>query len=473
MAHAPPRRDLEPEIGSQAIRGVISELFGGDFHEFMEGTVGNLLGISRGWFLMSIFIGLLGVLWHLIPNLPLFMLAWVVGTSPIWIPVVAVSGGWKAWVWYNRSRFIASKKPMLLEMKIPRELVRSPRAMENALTHLWLDQGETTYFHRIWMGQVRPFFSFEICSFGGDVRFFVWTWASHRAVVEATLYAQYPDIELIEVEDYAMKFNYDPAKHSLYCTDWRYEPRNDAYPIRTYVEFELDKDPKEEYKIDPFAQVIEFLSSMKPTETIWIQIIITVSKDVRRKPGGAWWETESRYSALMREAIDTIRKDSVGDLEKPGERWRGSVRIQQYRQTEQIKTIDRNMGKHPFNVGMRGIYIADPATFNSPAFFTLRWIWRPFGNAQYLNQLRPRRWHNPFDYPYQDIWDIRWDMHSRRFLDAYRRRGHFYAPHVLPHNMMSTEVIASIWHPPSTSIASPGLARIPAKKASPPPNLPK
>ena len=197
MAHAPPRRDLEPEIGSQAIRGVISELFGGDFHEFMEGTVGNLLGISRGWFLMSIFIGLLGVLWHLIPNLPLFMLAWVVGTSPIWIPVVAVSGGWKAWVWYNRSRFIASKKPMLLEMKIPRELVRSPRAMENALTHLWLDQGETTYFHRIWMGQVRPFFSFEICSFGGDVRFFVWTWASHRAVVEATLYAPSPPIQLL------------------------------------------------------------------------------------------------------------------------------------------------------------------------------------------------------------------------------------------------------------------------------------
>jgi len=130
------------------------------------------------------------------------------------------------------------------------------------------------------------------------------------------------------------------------------------------------------------------------------------------------------------------------------------------------------MGKHIFNVGSRGVYIADPASFGAAGYTSVRWIWRPMGNPQYLNQMRPRRWHNPFDYPYQDLWDMRFDLHARRFFDAYRRRSHFYAPWSLPHNMMSTEVIATLWHPPSGGILAPGLKRIPAKKVSPPANLP-
>ena len=71
--------------------------------------------------------------------------------------------------------------------------------------------------------------------------------------------------------------------HECFCTDWRYEPRNDAYQFRSYIDFELDTDPKEEYKVDPLAQVIERLSSIKPEEQMWMQIIITQCSDQRRK----------------------------------------------------------------------------------------------------------------------------------------------------------------------------------------------
>jgi len=458
-------------ISTDVIRGVFEELLTLDFPLFVEGTIGNLLGISRGMFLTSIFLGLLGVLWHLIPDLPLFALAWLVGTAPIWIPIVAIAGGWKAWLWYIRSYFLAKNKSVLLEVKMPRDLVKSPRGMDTALTHLWIASGETTFFHRIWLGQVYPIFSFEICSFGGSVHFYVSTWEKWRSNVESAIYSQYPEVELVETEDYASKFVYDPSKEQIYATDHRYEPRSDAYPLRTYVDYELDKDPKEEYKVDPLATVIEFLSSLKPQEQIWLQIVITNNKDKRHKKGGSWFETEGRYTGLIKEEIDKIRKETVGDVET--ERWRTSVRIQQYRQTELIRTMDRNMGKYPFNVGIRGVYIAPPEIFGSQGWFQMRFIWRPFGNPQYANQLRPRRWHTPFDYPYQDLWDLRWDLHARRFFDAYRRRQNFYGKWILPYNMMSTEVIASLWHPPSTTVASPGLERIPTKKASPPPNLPK
>jgi hypothetical protein len=345
--------------------------------------------------------------------------------------------------------------------------------MENALSQLWNDSGETTFMNRIWQGQVRQIYSLEFASFGGELHFYIWCWANWRQQTEATLYAYYPEIELIEVEDYASKFHYDPKKHTCFPTDWRFEPRNDAYPIKTYIDFELDKDPKEEYKIDPMAEVLEHLTNIRPTEQAWIQIVFTLNKDVRHKPGGRYWETQGRYEALLSEEVQNIRREATGNLENKDEEWKRFARIQMYRYTEVIKAIDRNMGKHPFNVGVRGVYIGPPETFASSRYYSIRWIWRPFGNPQYQNQLRPRRWANPFDYPWQDLFDLRWQLMTRRFFDAYRRRSYFYSPWIMPHNMMSTEIIASLWHPPTTAIATPGLERIPAKKAEPPPNLPK
>lgn len=473
MAFTVPGFGESEGITTSYTRGIFSEVIALDFRQFVDGTVGTLFGISRGLFVVTIFVGLMGVLWQQIPNLPLFAIGWLIGTAPVWMLPAAIVAGWKCWLWYARSRFLATRKPILLEVKMPRAIVKSPRAMEVALADLWTDSGETTFFHRVWLGQVRPYFSLEIVSFGGEIHFYIWTWDSWRKTVEATLYAQYPELEIVQAEDYASKFVFDPKEHSVFCTDWRYEPRNDAYPIRTYVEFELDKDPKEEYRVDPLAQVLEFLSSLKPTEQAWLQIVFTMNRDVQRKKGGAWFETESRYIGVMQAEIEKIKKDLIGDMNDPKEKWRTYSRVQQHRINETIRLIERNMGKHPFSVGARGVYIADAKSFGAPGYTGVRWIWRPMGNPQYLNQMRPRRWHNPFDYPYQDLWDKRWDMHARRFFDCYRRRGHFYAPWVLPHNMMSSEVIATLWHPPTEGIKTPGLERIAATKAEPPPNLPK
>ena len=460
-------------ITTGEIRGIFKELLSFDLHVITDGFIGNQWGISRCLFLSVLFIGLLSVLSLQIPNLLLFAFGWVLGTSPIWLPVLTLIIAWKVWIWYAHSRYLFKRDTMLLEVKMPRDITRSPRAMENALSKLWTDSGETTFLNRIWQGQVRPYFSLEIASFGGEIHFYIWCWRNWRPNVEAMMYAYYPEVEMVEVEDYASKFRFNPDTQECFPTDWRYEPRNDAYPIRTYIEFELDKDPKEEYKIDPLAEVLERMSILKPDEQMWIQIIITMCRDTRHKKGGAWFETESRYVGLLKDEVEKIREDTVGNLDDPHQQWRRSARVQQYKYTELIKAIDRNLGKHPFNVGMRGVYIANAENFSAPGYTGIRWIWRPMGNPQYMNQMRPRRWGNPFDFPWQDWGDIRWRLMQKRFFDAYRRRSHFYSPWIFPHNMMSTEVIATMWHPPSAAVGAPGLARIPAKKAEPPANLPK
>jgi len=86
------------------------------------------------------------------------------------------------------------------------------------------------------------------------------------------------------------------------------------------------------------------------------------------------------------------------------------------------------MGKLPFNVGARGVYIAPPEDFHASKYTGIRWLWRPIANPQWGNQMRPRRWSNAFDYPWQDLWDMRWNSQSRRFFDVFRRRSHFYTP---------------------------------------------
>jgi hypothetical protein len=91
----------------------------------------------------------------------------------------------------------------------------------------------------------------------------------------------------------------------------------------------------------------------------------------------------------------------------------------------------------------------------------------------YFNFFRSRRAHNDFDYPWQDFRDFRWNLVTRRYIDMMRRRSFFYTPWTTKAQIMSTEMMATLYHYPSSVIKSPGITRIPSKKAEPPPNLPR
>jgi hypothetical protein len=44
--------------------------------------------------------------------------------------------------------------------------------------------------------------------------------------------------------------------------------------MKTYVDFGLDKDPKEEYKIDPLTQILETMATCGKGEHFWYQVLI-------------------------------------------------------------------------------------------------------------------------------------------------------------------------------------------------------
>ncbi len=430
-------------------------------------------GISRGTFLTVLYLALFVAGSVLMPQLLPLIASWLFMAFPILGPVAIGIGWWRIWIWYVRSYFIfARTKPILLEVRMPTEITKSPRAMELVFTSLWFRSSMTTPIDQYWYGGVYSYYSFELVSHGGEVHFYIWSSREgYRNIIETNMYAQYPEVEIVEVEDYATAFHFDDDKHKAFVGDIvleshdisRHDPRVNAYPIKTYVDFELDKDPKEELKVEPYAQVLEVLSTLNKDEEAWVQIVI-------QGHFGKQWKKliEDEIKLLRRQSAVQPGKESAPEEDPdkygfPRPTWR---------EQELMKSMERNMSKLPYDFGIRMIFIGPKNNLRSPEYTAVRWLFRPFGNPNYQIYLRPRNAHNDFDWPWQDYKDHRYYHEIHRYLDAYRRRQMFWPPWEDTRNITSVEVLATLWHPPSSTIQAPGLQRIPSSKSEPPPNLP-
>jgi hypothetical protein len=61
---------------------------------------------------------------------------------------------------------------------------------------------------------------------------------------------------------------------------------------------------------------------------------------------------------------------------------------------------------------------------------------------------------------------------KRRMLDAYKRRMFFFYPYKYKAMVMTNEELATMFHFPGQVAQTPGLPRIPSKRAQAPTNLP-
>src|SRR5690606_27712135 len=104
-----------------------------------------------------------------------------------------------------------------LEIKVPKEISRSPAGME-IVFHALLQTGVPTAYKSFVTGEVRPWWSLELVSIGGEVHFFIWTEARFAEIVKHQTYAQYPDVEIYEVPDYTNFTEHDPTKTIMWGT---------------------------------------------------------------------------------------------------------------------------------------------------------------------------------------------------------------------------------------------------------------
>lgn len=194
---------------------------------------------------------------------------WVILPFLLWKPLRFIV------LWWRNEIFISKKRMVLLELFLPKTVEKPIRAMETVMTgiHGAIYHPPGNWWEKWVDGMVQLSVHFEIASIGGITHFYVRTESQYREAVESSIYSQYPEIEIREVDDYTkyVPQNVPNKEWNLFGADY-HMMKDDHYPIKTYREFETEQEKDEVKIIDPIATLLESMAKVKPGEQFWIQI---------------------------------------------------------------------------------------------------------------------------------------------------------------------------------------------------------
>lgn len=363
----------------------------------------------------------------------------------------------------------------LFEIRVPREIEKGPKAMEQFFASFWtLFNTPTSWKEKYFDGEVTRWHSLEIYGSGGRAGFYMRVPKKFRHLVESMLYAEYPDIEIVDSPDYTSevpntyekieKMNWDLFGVELSL-------KNPApNPITTYMIFE--EKGGEERIIDPVSMILETMSRLRPEEKAWVQMVI--------KPVLPDWQKEGK------KAIEDIKKEMAP---KPGPAGTPVFTPMTPDTEEKLKMISRKVSKPGFEVIVRTVYIAPKDIFDKNLFRNLTGYFNQYSsNLNYfafnIATLTGARWYKwPFIFP-----EKRTKARKERLLNRYAQRympegtlaGRLADPdrptwfsQKPSVSILNTEELATLFHPPTNVVlTAPSMERVESKKVSPPSYIP-
>lgn len=411
--------------------------------------------------------------------LPPWVVAWRFFLSGGWIPFVMISawGFWKMWKNWRENLYAAKLKIVLLAIDIPKETEQTPKAVENMFAHLAGTIKGLNAWEKYWLGEFVLPFSFEIISIDGHIQFLVRSPAKHRNLVEAIIYAQYPDAEITEVEDYTniLPLQYPDPEYELFGTEFILAKKQ-FYPIRTYLSFE-DKLVGE--LKDPLSSVLEVMTRLRPGEQLWLQMIIIPAKDDWKEVGEKEAKKLAGHTLPVKKTVagtviglpHTLLSTVVGQV-IPG----GSAAEKQEMfpralllttgERDIIAAIQMKASKPGFRVKFRVVYLAKKDVFKKGPVYTISGALKQFAalnlnNFKMYSKVTPK-----FDYWYQRL--VRRSK-QRKLARAYKFRS---PQRGAPLYILNTEELATLYHFPSIFVKTPLLQKTEAKRAEPPMGIP-
>ncbi|MBU2575877.1 hypothetical protein KKF64_02215 [Patescibacteria group bacterium] len=411
----------------------------------------------------------------------------------LWVPILimAINASMILWRDWRQGIYHAKRKYVLLAIDVPRNNEQSPKAVESIFTQLHgALPGRNTLYQEWWRGKTTDFFSMELISIEGYVQFLVYTQVDYRDMVESAFYAQYPDAEITQVEDYVYGQNgelknlvFPNKKYEIYACEFDFI-KPDAYPIRLYMDFEHSLS--QEFK-DPMASLLENMNKIGPSEQLWLQLVITPEFDYKWHPKAN--AIAMKIAGKKLESSSNIADKIISGIVTSLDAF-GSAVFPFYNQTEDNAQLEREMpslmlhltpteqkqlegvqmkaDKHGFWTKFRYLYIADKAIATkarglSPVMGSMR----QFGSLN-MNALRPHKYTKTWSLYYFMV-PQRLAMRQNKILRAYQDRSRAVGSNGI---ILNTEELATLYHFPTEVVKAPLVSRTQSKRASAPISLP-
>lgn len=421
-----------------------------------------------------------------------FAVAWYIISNGGWIILVILGILGLYFFRLERARALYRKglSYILLAIDIPKENPQSMKAVEQIFAQLYAAETSINLWQKWWLGKVQDTISLEIVSIGGYIQYLIRVEEKHRDLIEAAVFAQYPDAEITEVEDYV---NRVPSKYPNDAYDlWGTElilARSSAYPIRTYVNFEHTLT---EQFADPMVSILESLSRIHPAEDVWIQILITPASDEWKDEGervvkkligeksaskpffGGALDLPARVARGLGESFISPGQETellggiAGSSTEDENKTKNLMQHLSPGSRNVVIAIEEKIAKIGFHTKVRLVYAAPKSIFNKargaePTNGAILQF-----NTQNLNAFKS---HKKIKVKAEYFMvKRREDRRKRKLINAYKLRADWLGAGKGP--VLNIEELASIFHFPVTEVKAPLVKTTEGKKTEPPSSLP-
>lgn len=319
------------------------------------------------------------------------------------------------------------ENPQLLLIEVPQNNDKKPEAAEAMFSAL----------HGI-LG--KEHISFEIVSESKYIRFYVFVPSHLKDFVEGQIYAQYPTVEIKEVEDYTKRIK----EGSHFVASELKLTKPDFFPIKTFPNFD----------VDPLAGITSSLAKMEEGESVWVSVLITPAS-------GEWQSRGISYVQAIKagrsptfsfgEAFATFLSDlwrAFSPPTTPSTGTKTEVEIPGPLQAA-LKGIEEKVTKLGFQTKIRILSISETVEKARARLLAVASSFQQFSTIN-LNSFETGS--ISLDDP-----EVLKTYKERTFDNGY---------------IFNIEELASIFHLPDLSVKTPTIVWARAKKGEPPSNLP-
>ncbi|MFA6963602.1 MAG: DUF87 domain-containing protein [Patescibacteria group bacterium] len=335
--------------------------------------------------------------------------------------------------------WLAAQEYTVLRIDVPRNNEKSPMAAEQMFAAIHGIYSESAEFQN--------HLSFEIVSKDKFIQFYIYLPLHLKDFVEGQIYAQYPTVEINEVDDYAQNASIGSKDYAI-CELNLTKP--DVYPIKTFTDFD----------VDPISSITSVMTKLGEDEEVWVQFVI--------KPIGDEWQEKGHEMVSSVRNGTNIAKVGLGraiasgfakfgkalvlqairpgvDLDQPEKEVKLPSAVE-----DALKNIELKITKLGFETKIRVLALGTDPTLTKAKCQNIAATFKQF-NSTTLNGFKIGEVHINNQTSFKDF--------------VYRSFEDDGA-------ILNIAEIASIFHLPSSSVSTPNIVWSGSKKGEPPSNLP-